>query len=137
MGEATSQIEQHIQETRGELGGNINELQQKVKDAVNWRLYVQRRPWQMLALAFGAGMLTSFVTSISRSQRTGALNGKSSQMWNNIKAAASTAVIESAKEFAKEILPDFRAEYRMKESAIRSSMPTQEPGCQRFHSEGI
>ena len=97
MGEATSQIEEHIQKTRDELGGNINELQQKVKDAVNWRLYVERRPWQMLALAFGAGMLTSFVTSISRSQQTGALNAKSSQMWNNIKVAASTAVIESAK----------------------------------------
>ena len=134
MREATSQIEEHIQKTRGELGGNINELQQKVKDAVNWRLYVQRRPWQMLALASGAGMLTSFLTSTSRSQRTGALNGESSQLWK-IKAAASTAVIEIAKEFAKEIVPHFRAENRKKE--IRRSMPTQEPGSQRFHSEGI
>lgn len=114
MGETTGEIERHIRKTRGELEENINELQHKLKDAVNWRLHVQRRPWQMLALAFGAGMVTSFVTTTSRSQRTEALNGKSSQMWHAIKVVAALV----AKEFTGQVLQHFREEYRKRESAI-------------------
>ena len=137
MGETTGEIEQYIRKTRGDLEENIKELQHQVKDAVNWRLHVQRRPWQMLALAFGAGMATSFVTTTSRSQRTEALNGTSSQMWNNIKAVAAAAVIEKAKEFAEEVLQHFREEYRKRESASRSSTPRQESGGEPFRSQGI
>jgi len=59
MGETPDQIERHIYEKRSELGENINELQQKVKTAVDWRAQFDQRPMTMLGLAFGGGLLLS------------------------------------------------------------------------------
>src|ERR1700730_14469958 len=59
MGETTGQIERHIQETRDELGENFNELQQKVKTAMDWRAQFEQRPGTLLAVAFGGGVLLS------------------------------------------------------------------------------
>src|SRR5712672_2641829 len=63
MGETPDQIERHIYEKRSELGENINELQKKVKTAVDWRAQVQQRPMIMMGLAFGGGLLLSMLFS--------------------------------------------------------------------------
>lgn len=68
MGQTSDQIERHIQETRNDLGDNINELQAKVKSATDWRAQVEERPGTMLALAFGGGLLLSaLLPTIGRS----------------------------------------------------------------------
>jgi ElaB/YqjD/DUF883 family membrane-anchored ribosome-binding protein len=57
--ETKDQIERHIYERPHELDDNIHKLRHKVKDAVDWRVQAQERPWTMVGLAFGAGLLTS------------------------------------------------------------------------------
>jgi hypothetical protein len=78
MGETTGQIERHIQETRDDLSENFNELQQKVKTAMDWRTQFEQRPGASLALAFGGGVLLSALLPIRHSSR-----GKSHQPHSN------------------------------------------------------
>jgi predicted dienelactone hydrolase len=59
MGEKTDEIERHIREQRRELGQNISELQQKVKDTVNWRAQFEQHPVAMIGIALGGGLLLS------------------------------------------------------------------------------
>ena len=70
MGETTSQIERHIQETRDDLGENFNELRQKVRTAIDWRAQFEQRPGTSLALAFGGGVLLSALLPTRHSSRT-------------------------------------------------------------------
>jgi hypothetical protein len=71
MGEQSDQIEGHIRDQRNELGEHINELQEKVKRAVDWRVQFEERPMTMIGLAFGGGVLLStLIGGRSRSRRT-------------------------------------------------------------------
>jgi hypothetical protein len=59
MGERSSQIEQHIQEQRAELGDNIAQLQRKVKGTFDWRVQFEHRPMTLIGIALGGGLLLS------------------------------------------------------------------------------
>jgi hypothetical protein len=62
MGETASQIENHIEETREDLGSNLHELEERVKRATDWRLQFKNNPSLFLAVAFGAGLLIARMT---------------------------------------------------------------------------
>jgi hypothetical protein len=68
MGERADQIEQQIHQTRNELSENFNELEEKVKNAFDWRTQFEERPITMMAVAFGGGALLSALLP-SRSSR--------------------------------------------------------------------
>src|ERR1051326_3061587 len=70
MDETSDQIEQHIQETRNDLGENFNELGDKVKKAVDWRAQFEERPGTMLGLAFTGGVILSAVLPAGRRSRS-------------------------------------------------------------------
>ena len=57
MGAQSDQIKKHIEEKRDELGAHLNELEYRVKSAADWRVHVQKRPGQAIAIAFGGGLL--------------------------------------------------------------------------------
>jgi hypothetical protein len=57
MGETTSQIEAHIEDIRKDLGANLQEVEDRVKSATDWRQHFQARPMTMLGIAFGGGVL--------------------------------------------------------------------------------
>jgi len=57
MGEESDQIKKHIEEKRQELGAHLNELEYRVKSAIDWRAQVRRQPGKAVAAAFGAGLL--------------------------------------------------------------------------------
>jgi hypothetical protein len=57
MGERTDQIEKHIQRQRDELEDNFSELEQKVRDAFDWRTQFQEHPGTMLGAALVGGAL--------------------------------------------------------------------------------
>ena len=59
MDQRTSEIVDHIFEERQRLGDNIAALEQKVRAAATWQSYFARKPWAMLGLAFGSGVLVS------------------------------------------------------------------------------
>ena len=57
MGQTTRQIEAHIEDTREDLGANLNELEQKVKSVTDWKQQFRSNPMTMLGVAFGGGIL--------------------------------------------------------------------------------
>jgi hypothetical protein len=67
MGETTDQIERQIEQKRNELSENFNELEQKVKSAVDWRTQFEEHPGTMLAIAFGGGALLAAMFGGTRS----------------------------------------------------------------------
>ncbi len=76
MGETSSQIERHIQETRNDLSNNITELEDRVKTAVDWRAQFEERPGTLLAIAFAGGVLLSALLPSRRSSRRGISAGR-------------------------------------------------------------
>lgn len=62
MGETASQIENHIAAERDHLEQNILTLDEKAREAVDWRTQFNSHPSAGLAIAFGAGvMLAKFL----------------------------------------------------------------------------
>ena len=56
-GETLEQIEKHIDATRNQLGDNLNELEGKLREVVDWRVQFDAHPLPLIGLAFGAGLL--------------------------------------------------------------------------------
>jgi Protein of unknown function (DUF3618) len=67
MGETTDQIERQIEQKRNELSENFNELERKVKSAVDWRTQFEEHPGTMLAIAFGGGAVLAAMFGGTRS----------------------------------------------------------------------
>lgn len=61
MDERTAQVVGEILEERQRLGDNIAELGQKIKEKASWRGYFARKPWTMLGIALGGGLLLSML----------------------------------------------------------------------------
>lgn len=106
MGETPDQIERHISEERSELGENIHELQRKVKTAMDWRAQFDQRPWVLMGVAFGGGLLLSLLlgargTPVPRVIVTGpAIDGevsRSAPAFNQ--SSATTKRLHSGKTF--------------------------------------
>ncbi|HWG76475.1 MAG TPA: DUF3618 domain-containing protein [Steroidobacteraceae bacterium] len=71
MDEGPDQIEAHISSTRRELGANIQELEQRVKEAASWRVQYARHPLPFLSAAFAGGLLLSAMLGPGRRQCSG------------------------------------------------------------------
>jgi hypothetical protein len=135
MGEKTDEIERHIREQRRELGQNISELQQKVKDTVNWRAQFEQHPVAMLGIALGGGLLLSGILSprhrtITKSKVTErptwdseppvpsstntpheVSDDKSSQSWREIRTALIAVGAMKLGNLIDFLLPGFSDEY--------------------------
>jgi len=61
MDEKPDQIAQHIEWKRGELGRNLDELQDKVRDTTDWRKQFERHPYVLMSAAMGGGILLSSI----------------------------------------------------------------------------
>lgn len=61
MGTTAEQIEAHIDETREALGSNLDELEQKVRAAADWKHHFQTRPGAWLGIAFGGGVVLAAI----------------------------------------------------------------------------
>lgn len=57
MGQTTDQIASGIHQTRDALKSNLEELETRVKSAVDWRNQFRRHPAAMIAVAMVGGML--------------------------------------------------------------------------------
>ncbi len=63
MAETTDQIRQHIESRRVQLARDINELEQRVRETVDWRRQYQRHAGAALGVAFGAGVLLGLIST--------------------------------------------------------------------------
>ena len=59
MAQAPADIEQHILATRARLDNDVGELQQRVREQLDWRLQIERHPWGATTGALAAGFLIS------------------------------------------------------------------------------
>ena len=66
MAETPDQIIQHIEERRGRISEDINELEYRVKETVDWRTQFSRHTAAMVGAAFAAGAVLGFATTNSR-----------------------------------------------------------------------
>ena len=104
MGQTTSQIENYIDHTRADLGSNLQELEQKVKSATDWKCQFQKNPMTMLGAAFGGGVLMAAVLGggnrrrrddfryaeprpLSQHAGTERQKQKALETWDNVKGA--------------------------------------------------
>jgi hypothetical protein len=145
MGQTSGQIEQHINEQRGELGQNISELQEKVKATFDWRRQTRARPFTALGIAFGAGIVLAATLPTRRSaararsrfasySRERASNPASpyekrptSDAWDKIKSSLLAVAITSARNFLAEAIPGFRDELFRAEARRPSSATHKAP----------
>ena len=149
MGERSDadQIEQHIYETRNELGENIDELQQKVKRTFDWRTQFQERPMALMGAAFGGGLLVALLLPSRRSSSRysgserwrpqrwrqegrqleygsedygrSSFAEKTAGTWDSVRSALLTAGVNRLTAFVEELLPGFQDQFRRRQSERR------------------
>jgi ElaB/YqjD/DUF883 family membrane-anchored ribosome-binding protein len=61
MGETISQIERRLAEERDELGRNLNALQAKTRELMDWRRYYRNHPGQWLGAALVSGVVLGII----------------------------------------------------------------------------
>ena len=132
MGQTTSQIEAHIEDTREDLGSNLHELERKVKGVTDWRQHFQTSPMTMLGVAFGGGILLA-TTLGGRRKKRGAGDASGSEphagtdhqkhraleTWDNIKGALVGVAATRFKEFVSEVVPGFHEQFQRTEEKAK------------------
>jgi hypothetical protein len=123
MAERTDLIEQHIELTRYQLGNNLHELEDKVKQAADWRTYYERNPMMMVGLAFGGGVMLASMLGGKRERRdtppprsAGYLTGATqrdpiSDTWQNMKAALIGLTGAKIRSLLDDAIPGFSEHY--------------------------
>jgi len=148
MGETTNQIENHIEDTRGNLGSNLQELERKVKSATDWKYYYAKSPMTMIGVAFGAGVLVAAMAGGDKHKRykrrfassrhsepsdlhtsAGRQTNKALETWENIKGALMGVASTRVRDFVGDIVPGFHEHYDRAEHEKRgmSSAPSINP----------
>lgn len=124
MGEATDQIERNIQTTRENLSDNLDELQDRIKRSVNWRVQVSERPGTMLALAFSGGVILSAILPKVTRRRVAANGARSSSapsqasgIFDALRGALVGVAVSKASSFIEELLPGFKEEFSKAKAA--------------------
>ncbi len=69
MGETTDQLEKTISQARSQLRRNVDELERKASATFSWRKQYEARPFAMLGLAFGGGIVLSRIFLGSRRRK--------------------------------------------------------------------
>jgi hypothetical protein len=115
VGQTSNQIEDHIERTRDELGANFQELEDKVRDAGNWRVQFHHHPMTMLGAAFGGGMLLAAMFTRPRHITTTAVHQvtrRSNAAWDNVKDALLGVAATKVTDYVDRVIPGFASEYR-------------------------
>jgi ElaB/YqjD/DUF883 family membrane-anchored ribosome-binding protein len=63
---STEEIERDIEAARESIEDTVDEIQERLHRAVDWRSYVGGSPWIALALAVGVGILAGRVLTAGR-----------------------------------------------------------------------
>ncbi|MEJ0006258.1 MAG: hypothetical protein WDM77_07700 [Steroidobacteraceae bacterium] len=128
MTETTGEIQAHIRETREDLSANLNELEQKVQSATDWRQHFEKSPLLFLAVALGGGLLLAHATNGRRARPISALpaspapaplhvapspvkeGGQVRESIGVIKSALIGMAANQAKNVLSKLLPGFEAQ---------------------------
>jgi hypothetical protein len=133
----TDKIKDHIDTQRGRLERDLNEIEHRVKRAVDWREWFERNPAAMLGAAAAGGFVLSLLlqrsshashddeyvesdrrTSMAESRESKSASKTSSQMGrmadtlDNTVAALLGVASRTVRDFVADVVPNFREEYR-------------------------
>lgn len=53
-------IQESMNESRRQVAENLDQLRVEMRDAADWRGWVQRQPWGTVGVAFGIGFFLGF-----------------------------------------------------------------------------
>ena len=132
MDTSADEIVSHIQRTRQNLSFNINELENKVKAAADWKEHFQAHPMVMLGCAFGTGAVISklllggkrrYYTADVQPRaefRNHGISGRTSETWEATKTAFAGLIASHLKDVVNDVLPGFKEHF---ESAQNSRTP--------------
>ena len=140
MGQATSQIEAHSEDTRADLGSNLQELEQKVKSVTDWKQHFRTSPITMVGVAFGGGILLATMLGGTKNRRRGRgfsspatgsephagtdhQKHKAVETWDNIKGALIGVAATRFKDFVGEVVPGFHEEFQRTEEKPKTIQP--------------
>jgi hypothetical protein len=130
MSSETGKLETQIRERRTELQANLQELEHKVKAAIDWRRHFRAHPTAFLGVAIGCGI---FLGSASRPRPSYNLppsvppedgprlrrRSQLSSAWNEIEGGLIGVALSKVKTTLADILPSFEAQLR-KRSGVSS-----------------
>jgi hypothetical protein len=142
MAEKPDQIEKHIASTRSELGSHLQELEDKVKQAADWKTYYERSPMTMLGLAFGGGVMLAGLlgggrrvaaATFQRPRDTSAFrpaqNSAVYDTWQNVRAALIGLSGAKLCGLLNQALPGFSEHYeKVARGNSAGSAASQPPG---------
>ena len=141
MDESPDQIEDHIRSTRQELGNNLQQLENRLKDATNWRVQFERHPWALLGIAFAGGALLS--AGVGGRRRRGSyarqrwasppstdIQGEkaesaTSHIWDGIKKGLASAAGAHITALLSEIVPGYPTGERLAERSGPARRPAR------------
>jgi hypothetical protein len=122
MGQATRQIEAHIENTRADLGSNLQELEQK--SATDWKQYFKKNPVMMVSVAFGGGILIATMLGGRKNRQphagTDHEKHKALETWDNIKGALIGVAAMRFKDFVGEVIPGFKEHFQQTEERTKA-----------------
>jgi hypothetical protein len=140
MGQTTHQIEAHIEDTRENLGSNLNELERKVKSVTDWKQHFETKPMTMLGMAFGGGILLAAMMGGRKNRRgergfssratgsephagTDQQKYNALETWDNIKGALIGVAATRFKDFIGEVVPGFHEQFQGTEEKVKALQP--------------
>ena len=125
MAERPDQIAKHIESARNELGSNLHELENKVRQEADWKTHFERSPMTLMGLAFGGGVLLASmiggpgrraIMPVAEHQNGkpfgGSLrNSQVSDSWVTLKGALLGLAGAKVRNVLNEVLPGFAEQY--------------------------
>lgn len=140
MADNPDQIKNHIKSAQRELGSNLQELEDKVKGAADWRVQFDKHPVGMLGMAVGGGILLSVVVGGARRPRqrssdtvkygsvarpaSESTRQKTSATWDDIKGTLVGMAVASLRTFLDDAIPGLMKHYdKAQQAAGRSYGP--------------
>ena len=141
MAERPDQIARHIESARSELGSNLHELEDKVRQEADWKTHFERNPMTLLGLAFGGGvLLASMIGGPSRRaviatpeyqngkpSSGGLRNTQVADSWGTLKGALIGLAGAKVRDALNEVLPGFSEQYDKMERE-NSASASRAPG---------
>jgi len=133
MGQAASEVRREIEDTRDNLGENLQRLESKVKRTTDWRAQFDERPLMMIGVAFGGGLLlssmagggkdrdyneprrmgdTSMMHASQHSSQPSPERNEISETIDNIRGALLGLAARELRSFMATAVPGFEQEYR-------------------------
>src|SRR5689334_16637181 len=91
MDEKPDQIIGHIEAQRDQLGRNLNELEDRVRQTTDWRTHYERNPMLVLGAALGGGLLLGAVVGGRTGSSSSSSSSRSGKSWDWKKDTAASS----------------------------------------------